>query len=1068
VFACRVEVVRVTVLAAIGVLCACSAYDPTLARPRGLEADGGGSDSPDAGGDSLDATADAGDGGVDAGGDAGSDGSVHHQDCRPNLDPDPDVVAACPEICTEACNGLDDDCDGKADESEDVDVSCTAAHSVSVCQSAQCFVTQCLAGYRDCDQLASNGCEVASDDVNHCGSCGRACKIADAEAACVQGQCVVGKCARGYADCDMDGLTCEMRTNTLTNCAGCGVACIEVPNAVPSCATGVCGVATCKAGYGDCDGKPDNGCEQTLDTLSHCAACNTACTKASCGGGVCTAADCTSMPGHADCDRDEASCEIDLRSNVNNCGACGYQCKFADGVTPHAALGCGTSGCVANCDAGYGDCDGNYANGCEQPLNTLTNCGMCRAACTIAHATATCSTGSCEVQTCASDWADCDSDKQSCETQLNAPNHCGSCTAVCNYPNAVEGCGGTAGSRVCTVAGCDANYADCDTAAANGCERDTRTPGTGGLGPCLPDTACVKSTSGTHEYYVCPTARQWSDARSRCQLQARGDLVQLTDAAEDTFVKGKIGTTVWVGHNDSAHEGTWVWSRSNVPFWKSGTGAIASRYGNWSPGEPNNSGNCGALYPSGLFDDAACTNPMPFVCEVMPDECPSDAAKTDPGQCGCNVVDTDTDGDGVANCNDACANDPGKIAPGICMCGVADTNSDGDSALDCDDGCPNDPGKIAPGICMCGVADTDSDGDSALDCQENCDNDPAKLDPGICGCGKPETDTGDSDGDGTANCNDLCPLDNSTTGACFPTPQSNFTTANLNFTAAPTTTLNCGTTTINSANASPFSNWCGTAPSFVIQAQSGGPNIMVIALKGLTVSSGATLRLIGDKPVVFAVRGNVTVAGTIDANASGNTPGAGGNVSCGSSAGGNGTGDDGLGDGGGGGGGGALGTAGGRGGQGDEEGNNGNNYGLGGTARGSVNVTPLYGGCGGGSGGGCSSVPGAGGGAVQITASGTMNITGTIRAIGGNGATGCGTEGGGAGGGSGGAILLEAPTRNTSSATISASGGDGGDGKGISNGNGGSGSTSSSSGVAGGSVNGAGGGGGGGFGRIKK
>ena len=1060
-FSRRVYVVRPGILAAFVVLGACTAYDPNLAKQTLRDADGGGG-----GIDSSDGSADAtlADGATNAG-DAGGDAAVH-QDCRPNPDFDPDAGdAGCREICPEACNGLDDDCDGKADESSDVDVSCTAPHSVSVCQSGQCFVTQCLAGYRDCDQSPLNGCEVASDDVNHCGSCERACKIADAEPSCSQGQCVVGKCVGGFADCDVDGLTCETKTNTLTNCAGCGVACVDVPNAVPSCETGACGVASCKAGFGDCDGNPANGCEQSLDTLAHCAACNTACTKAGCGGGVCTAADCSQMPGRADCDRDEASCEIDLRSDVNNCGACGYQCKFADGVTAHASLGCGTGGCSANCDAGYGDCDGNYANGCETPLNTLANCGMCRSACSIAHGTASCSAGSCQVQACATDWADCDNDQKTCETQLNAPNHCGSCAGVCNLPNAVEGCGGSAGARQCNVAGCDANFADCDGTPMNGCERDIRTPGAGGLGPCLPDTGCVRSTSGTHEYFVCPTGRQWSDARSRCQLQARGDLLQITDAAEDTFAKGKITGNAWIGATDSAREGTWLWSRSNVAFWKTGSGAIASRYSNWAPGEPNNSGNCGVLYTSGQFDDAVCTNSSPYICEVMPDECTGDAGKTDPGQCGCGVADTDGDGDGVANCNDQCASDPNKIVPGVCNCGVADANSDGDGALDCNDPCPNDPGKIAAGVCGCGVADTNSDGDSKLDCQENCDNDPAKLDPGICGCGNADTD---SDGDGAANCVDGCPLDNSTTAACFSFTQSNFNTGSLNFTTAPTTTLNCGgTVTINSSNANPFSNWCGTAPSFVIQTQSGGPDMLVIALKGLTLAAGNTLRLIGSRPVVFAVRGNVQIDGTIDANASNSTPGAGGNWSCGGSAGGNGTGSASFAQGGGGGGGGAFGTAGGRGGQGD----NNNNYGSGGAVRGNANMTPLYGGCNGGNGGGCSSAGGAGGGAIQITASGTLTVSGTgvIRANGGNGADGCDTEGGGAGGGSGGAILLEAATRNTGSATITTNGGAGGDGTGLQAGSGGNGSTSaSSSGGTGENESGAGGGGGGACGRIKK
>ena len=56
------------------------------------------------------------------------------------------------------------------------------------------------------------------------------------------------------------------------------------------------------------------------------------------------------------------------------------------------------------------------------------------------------------------------------------------------------------------------------------------------------------------------------------------------------------------------------------------------------------------------------------------------------------MADTDSDGDGTADCNDACPADPAKIQPGICGCGVVDTDTD-------DDGIPN-----------CLDADDDNDG----------------------------------------------------------------------------------------------------------------------------------------------------------------------------------------------------------------------------------------------------------------------------------------------------------------------------------------------------------------------
>lgn len=65
------------------------------------------------------------------------------------------------------------------------------------------------------------------------------------------------------------------------------------------------------------------------------------------------------------------------------------------------------------------------------------------------------------------------------------------------------------------------------------------------------------------------------------------------------------------------------------------------------------------------------------------DTCPNDPNKTEPGTCGCGVVDTDSDGDGTADCNDECSEDPSKIELGTCGCGVADTDSDGNGTPDC-------------------------------------------------------------------------------------------------------------------------------------------------------------------------------------------------------------------------------------------------------------------------------------------------------------------------------------------------------------------------------------------------
>jgi len=68
---------------------------------------------------------------------------------------------------------------------------------------------------------------------------------------------------------------------------------------------------------------------------------------------------------------------------------------------------------------------------------------------------------------------------------------------------------------------------------------------------------------------------------------------------------------------------------------------------------------------------------------------------------------------------DTCPGDV-KARPGLCGCGVLESDSDGDGVLDCLDGCPDDPLKSEPGQCGCGQPDFDGDGDQVVDCLDPC------------------------------------------------------------------------------------------------------------------------------------------------------------------------------------------------------------------------------------------------------------------------------------------------------------------------------------------------------------
>ncbi len=67
---------------------------------------------------------------------------------------------------------------------------------------------------------------------------------------------------------------------------------------------------------------------------------------------------------------------FDLMGDIANCGGCGVQCLLA-----HSAPACVAGRCVPMCTAGFADCDGIAANGCEADLSHPETCGRCGHAC---------------------------------------------------------------------------------------------------------------------------------------------------------------------------------------------------------------------------------------------------------------------------------------------------------------------------------------------------------------------------------------------------------------------------------------------------------------------------------------------------------------------------------------------------------------------------------------------------------------------------------------------------------------------------------------------------------------
>ncbi|MBI5534379.1 MAG: hypothetical protein HY898_16770 [Deltaproteobacteria bacterium] len=402
-------------------------------------------------------------------------------------------------------------------------------HGTAGCSAGACGVGACDPGWGNCNSSTSDGCEADTvSSLTNCGACDAPCQPAHATGACLVGVCEIATCTQGWADCDLNaGNGCEVNTSSdLANCGACKLVCAALPHASTACVGSVCEVASCDTGYADCNGSSSDGCEKNVqtDTLN-CGGCSVECNltnaNATCSAGKCVLASCKS--GFADCDAVATNgCEKDILTDAENCGVCGTVCQFTN-----ALAGCVNGACdIVSCLAGWGNCDGIKSNGCEMPTTQDVNhCGSCTTVCSVNHGTPTCNGTTCDVLSCVPNWGDCDGQYATgCEKPLNTLTDCGGCGQPCAPANATGSCS----TGLCAITGCSSGYGDCDGNPANGCESNTNQDinNCGTCGNKCPTGCTPKCTMGTCGCSNCPAGSADCDnnPQNGCEINTTNDV----------------------------------------------------------------------------------------------------------------------------------------------------------------------------------------------------------------------------------------------------------------------------------------------------------------------------------------------------------------------------------------------------------------------------------------------------------------------------------------------------------------------------------------------------------------
>lgn len=212
--------------------------------------------------------------------------------------------------------------------------------------------------------------------------------------------------------------------------------------------------------------------------------------------------------GRTTCPTSLFLCDVDLKTDRDNCGACGVRCPFS---TTSETYECVEGRCQMECatQPPMFDCDGVPDNGCEIKANTNANCGACGVTCSdpakpctqrgISTSDVGCG--------CAGDDLYC---AGQCRDGKSDDKNCGACGRTCDstgdggarYDNTYYGCA----AAECGHLKCVAPWGNCDGDITNGCEVSLLDPANCGIcgNTCAPGQVCALNSVTKAPECMCP------------------------------------------------------------------------------------------------------------------------------------------------------------------------------------------------------------------------------------------------------------------------------------------------------------------------------------------------------------------------------------------------------------------------------------------------------------------------------------------------------------------------------------------------------------------------------------